>query len=327
MALITCPECKGSVSDTLDCCPHCGYKIKIVQMDGENKKDSYRLIVTAIIILIIIFSLISFCSSPSPSPSPKTETPDSSSTSPEEQATKALIGASVYCKNDIEKASKFDVKWVDDLFSFKFSKYVWLDQDKGIIAAFGDKARFQNIYGAYENIDYRCDFDSINNKVLKVYVPAEPVRKSEIVKPLAQNINAEAPSTQESIQELDKYVGQHPRKILKEPAIASKFRPLLLSAKNYNIFRSRLSVSSGVELKNDFYVGTGCLPHACGSDEAAFAINRKTGEAYAVMIVDGKQITWYGVKDAQTLPTPLLEWFNEHNGLSVGAVEENSKHE
>ena len=82
----------------------------------------------------------------------------------------------------------------------------------------------------------------------------------------------------------------------------------------------RIDVSSGVELRKGFYVGAGCLPHACGIDEAAFTINRKTGEAYAIMIVDGKQITWYGVKDASTLPAPLLKWFNERNGPSVVAV-------
>jgi hypothetical protein len=127
-------------------------------------------------------------------------------------------------------------------------------------------------------------------------------------------------SPEESLPPLDKYVGQHPREIFKEPAIVSKFQSLLLDPESYGIFRPRIDVSSGVELKNGFYVGAGCLPHACGSDEAAFAINRRSGKAYAIMIVDGKQITWYGVKNASTLPTPLLKWFNEHNSPSVVAA-------
>jgi hypothetical protein len=135
-----------------------------------------------------------------------------------------------------------------------------------------------------------------------------------------QQDDADAFKNKERLPPLDKYVGQHPREILKEPAIASKFQSLLLDKESYDIFMPRIDVSSGVELRKGFYVGAGCLPHACGIDEAAFTINRKTGEAYAIMIVDGKQITWYGVKDASTLPAPLLKWFNERNGPSVVAV-------
>jgi len=41
MALITCPECKKSISDSADACPSCGYKIapdKIAEIKKEQQK-------------------------------------------------------------------------------------------------------------------------------------------------------------------------------------------------------------------------------------------------------------------------------------------------
>lgn len=216
MALVTCPECKRPISNTIDSCPHCGYQIKLSKEDRkcETEKEALMTLVTAVVVITIVILAIFFCSSPSP----KIKTSDLSSAS------------SSNTENDV------------------------------------------------------------------------------------------ITSPEEVLPPLDNYVGQHPREIFKEPAIVSKFQSLLIDPESYGIFRPRIDVSSGVELKNGFYVGAGCLPHACGSDEAAFAINRRSGEAYAIMIVDGKQITWYGVKDASALPAPLLKWFNEHNGPSVVAA-------
>ena len=34
MSLIRCPECKKTISSTLDSCPHCGYKISTVEKEN-----------------------------------------------------------------------------------------------------------------------------------------------------------------------------------------------------------------------------------------------------------------------------------------------------
>ena len=36
MALVKCPECDREMSDTLDACPHCGYRSAVSNMDGTN---------------------------------------------------------------------------------------------------------------------------------------------------------------------------------------------------------------------------------------------------------------------------------------------------
>lgn len=37
MALIYCPECKKSISDTAETCPHCGFKLPVAAEDFEKK--------------------------------------------------------------------------------------------------------------------------------------------------------------------------------------------------------------------------------------------------------------------------------------------------
>lgn len=48
MALINCPECKKEISDTIEQCPHCGYKIK------RKKSVNKKLLVILIAIVAII---------------------------------------------------------------------------------------------------------------------------------------------------------------------------------------------------------------------------------------------------------------------------------
>src|SRR5271157_5285455 len=62
MALITCPECKGSVSDTAESCPHCGYKIIPQQVnEAINKAVKETKSATNKNIGILIFAVIISC--------------------------------------------------------------------------------------------------------------------------------------------------------------------------------------------------------------------------------------------------------------------------
>jgi hypothetical protein len=112
--------------------------------------------------------------------------------------------------------------------------------------------------------------------------------------------------------DLSKYVGQHPTEVFKELAVQEKFKALL--GDEYGRFFENLSVSSELELKGNFYVGSGCAPHVCSIEESAFAINKETGEVFAVILNDGKTIKSFGVTSEQNLPAPLYAWYKEHGG-------------
>lgn len=51
------------------------------------------------------------------------------------------------------------MKWTDGTFEPKFSRFRWKDQKAGIVTHIGDKAQFQNGFGAYINVIYTCDLD------------------------------------------------------------------------------------------------------------------------------------------------------------------------
>lgn len=125
------------------------------------------------------------------------------------------------------------------------------------------------------------------------------------------------PQPQESPQpphlaDLTKYVGQAPTEVFNEAAIQEKFKTLL--GNEYGRFFENLSVSSQLELKGNFYVGSGCAPHVCGVEEAAFAINKETGEVFASILSDGNKIQSFGVNSEQNLPAPLYAWYKENGG-------------
>lgn len=86
-------------------------------------------------------------------------------------AEKHLAAADVYCKDPIEAHAKHDVKWSDGTFESKMSRYKWVDEKtKAAVIYIGDKASFQNGFGAFTPVTYLCTLDVDNDKVLDVEV-------------------------------------------------------------------------------------------------------------------------------------------------------------
>lgn len=55
MALITCPECKKEISDSVDSCPHCGYVINEKKVKPKKKKGCFTWILVFIVLLLAFF--------------------------------------------------------------------------------------------------------------------------------------------------------------------------------------------------------------------------------------------------------------------------------
>lgn len=61
MALINCPECSKSISDSANNCPNCGYPINPVQMPKPKGQGCFMQTLNAgclIIVVIFVFALI-----------------------------------------------------------------------------------------------------------------------------------------------------------------------------------------------------------------------------------------------------------------------------
>lgn len=75
-------------------------------------------------------------------------------------AEKGTVAASVYCRDQVEKLANYSMKWTDAWYESKFSRYRWSRKDqggRGIVTYLGDKAQFQNGFGAFQNVIYTCD--------------------------------------------------------------------------------------------------------------------------------------------------------------------------
>lgn len=69
MSLIKCPECNKEISNTIDSCPHCGFKLKkisnhykedIITIQQTSKKIKLNILMSTLI--FIVSSLIGFVS-------------------------------------------------------------------------------------------------------------------------------------------------------------------------------------------------------------------------------------------------------------------------
>lgn len=78
------------------------------------------------------------------------------------------IAAEFECAPALEARAKYAFEWTDTMSNRKLPKQraIWLDQEKGHVAFFGSELKFQNGFGAFQQVAYRCDFDTINDRVL-----------------------------------------------------------------------------------------------------------------------------------------------------------------
>lgn len=83
---------------------------------------------------------------------------------------KYMVGATVACVSGIERMAKYDQRWTDGMLEPKFSHYRWRDQGRGLITYIGDKAQFQNGFGAWSNMIYECDYDPTTDRIADVRI-------------------------------------------------------------------------------------------------------------------------------------------------------------
>ncbi len=113
--------------------------------------------------------------------SPKTSTTTSAS-APEKPAFNATecikdlscwadhhhIEATIQCEKLIVRMAKYDYQWTDKFLEPKLSHFRWKNSKKGYVTYIGDKIKFQNGFGAWQNSVYECDFDPTSKQVLDI---------------------------------------------------------------------------------------------------------------------------------------------------------------
>lgn len=165
MALIKCRECGTEVSNKAAACVKCGAPVK--RPASKAAETVAGLIVVGLVgwILVQIFGGTS-----RPTAAEKPAQAETACKSDDLQCLgdKGVVGAGVYCKDDVERLATHSVKWTDGTFETKFSRFRWADQAAGTITYVGDKAEFQNGFGAFTPMVYECDLAKDNKTVLDV---------------------------------------------------------------------------------------------------------------------------------------------------------------
>lgn len=93
-------------------------------------------------------------------------------------------------------------------------------------------------------------------------------------------------------------------------------------------FVARLQVVIPIDSNGRYYFGTGCAPHECTTNEAAWVIDKMTGKGTAVIMkyVPGmpgmashENFQLYGAT-RETLPPPLTAWADQHGMTEMNVV-------
>ena len=174
MALKPCRECKKQVSTEAKTCPHCGINnpAPVTTAGGEpSRKDK---LIGIGIFFALIAGAITMCSDS------EDEKAAAAKQAAEAKAACAkdlqcagdqgVISAGIVCPREIEKLAKNSMKWTDGTLEPKFSKFRWANKDQTAITFLGDRAQFQNGFGAYVNVVYECDMTSDMATLLAVRV-------------------------------------------------------------------------------------------------------------------------------------------------------------
>jgi type II secretory pathway pseudopilin PulG len=116
---------------------------------------------------------------------------------------------------------------------------------------------------------------------------------------------------QQAFQEkLFSLLGKHPFDVINSAELKSNFATLLGSSQDD--FNQRIQVASETTRQDGWLFGDGLAPHQGGSEEAALAVNLVTGNVFACIYFDGKQVRCFGVDNPANLPPPLLAWYSKH---------------
>jgi len=82
------------------------------------------------------------------------------------------------CAPEIEKFAKYDFRWTDGALDPKLPNGRWSQRydivekygEKRIIEFQGDLIQMQNGFGAYKTMNYECDFDPVDKRIVAVRV-------------------------------------------------------------------------------------------------------------------------------------------------------------
>ena len=88
---------------------------------------------------------------------------------------KKIVVANAYCSMAVEQLAKYQSEWTDGFAEQKFPYYRWGSRT-GVVTYYGGAIKFQNGFGAWQNMVYECDFDIRRDQPVDVRAEAGRLR-------------------------------------------------------------------------------------------------------------------------------------------------------
>ncbi|MGB7815371.1 MAG: hypothetical protein WBL28_03365 [Methylotenera sp.] len=106
------------------------------------------------------------------------------------------------------------------------------------------------------------------------------------------------------------YLGKPPLEILGDEDIHQISKKLLGSHHDKFLNNIALGSEAGLEMDSYYLLGFGCNKDPCETEQAAFAIDKQTGEMFAVLATS-EGVSFFGVDSAEKLPANLQSWYEQ----------------
>jgi len=78
--------------------------------------------------------------------------------------------ASVRCVRPVEELANYTSEWTDGILEPKLSHFRWSPLGEGVLVYIGDRVRFQNGFGAWQDMVYECTYNPVTGEVVDVAV-------------------------------------------------------------------------------------------------------------------------------------------------------------
>lgn len=104
------------------------------------------------------------------------------------------------------------------------------------------------------------------------------------------------------------FLGKPPLNLLNDEYYLNVSKKLL--GNHYDKFLANIAVSSGIEMDSNYLLGFGCNEGICPTEQAAFAIDKLSGQMIAVLVTSEGDLL-FGVDSVDKLPENLQSWYTQ----------------
>ncbi len=78
--------------------------------------------------------------------------------------------ALVLCTRMVERSAQYAHEWTDGFLGSKLDGYAWANRSRGTVMYYGDQVRYQNAYGATQQMFYKCTYDPATESLVNFEV-------------------------------------------------------------------------------------------------------------------------------------------------------------